>query len=196
MRSRAGGASGTPRARQGCAAETSGKGQEVDEIKRSFPPVVDAATRVLVLGSLPGEESLARGQYYAHPRNHFWRLIGAVFEIELEPLPYDERLERLLGAGVGLWDTVGSATRRGSLDGNIRAVEANPLADLVARLPNLRAVGFNGGRSTALGLKLLTGHEGVMLLPLPSSSPAYTLPFAAKLERWMALRPFLAPYSS
>src|SRR3954468_10705917 len=93
----------------------------MDVVKRSFPPVADARTHVLVLGSLPGDESLARGQYYGNPRNHFWRLIGAVIDVELEPLPYAERLERLLVAGVGLWDTIGAATRRGSLDGNIRA---------------------------------------------------------------------------
>jgi hypoxanthine-DNA glycosylase len=160
-------------------------------VKRSFAPIVDARTRVLVLGSLPGEESLARRQYYGNPRNHFWRLIGAVTGETLEPLPYEARLARLLEAGVGLWDTIGSATRRGSLDGDIRAVEANPLVDLVDRLPELRAVGFNGGRSAALGLKQLAGLP-LALVPLPSSSPAYTLPFAAKLNRWMALRPFLA----
>lgn len=163
----------------------------METVKRSFAPVVDQRTRVLVLGSLPGEESLARRQYYGNPRNHFWRLIGAVTGEALEPLPYDERLERLLASGVGLWDTIGAATRRGSLDGNIRGVEANPLAALVDGLPELRAVGFNGGRSASLGLKQLAGRP-VALLPLPSSSPAYTLPFAAKLERWMALRPFLA----
>jgi hypoxanthine-DNA glycosylase len=160
-------------------------------VKRSFAPVVDRDTRVLVLGSLPGEESLARGEYYANPRNHFWRLIGAVIGAELGPLPYPARLERLLEAGVGLWDTVGSATRRGSLDGNIRGIEANRLAELVGTLPRLRAVGFNGGRSASLGLKALAGEARAALLSLPSSSPAYTLPFAAKLERWMALRPFL-----
>ena len=163
----------------------------MDSLKRSFPPVVDAATRVLILGSLPGEESLARGQYYANPRNHFWRLIGAVTGVELEALPYAARLERLLAARVGLWDTVGAATRRGSLDGAIRGVEANPVAELVAALPALRAVGFNGGRSASLGLRQLAGREPLALIPLPSSSPAYTLPFAAKLERWRALGPFL-----
>lgn len=167
----------------------------MDALKRSFGPVVDERTRVLVLGSLPGEESLARRQYYAHPRNQFWRLIGAVAEAELEPLAYEARLERLLEARIGLWDTVGSATRRGSLDGAIRSIEANPLAELVGRLPDLRAVGFNGGRSAALGMRQLAGPGAPVLLPLPSSSPAYTLPFAAKAERWMALRPFLVPRS-
>ena len=163
----------------------------MDEFKRSFPPVADARARVLVLGSLPGEVSLAEGRYYAHPRNHFWRLIGAVIDRELEPLPYQARLAALQEAGVGLWDTVGAARRRGSLDGAIRDVEANRLARLVETLPALRAVGFNGGKSAAIGVPQLASREGLALLPLPSSSPAFTLPFAAKLERWMALRTFL-----
>src|ERR671917_143424 len=105
----------------------------MDGLKRSFPPVVDSMTRLLLLGSLPGEESLARAQYYANPRNHFWPLIGAVTGLDLVPLPYEERLRALLEARVGLWDTVGSATRRGSLDGAIRGQRANDLADLASR---------------------------------------------------------------
>lgn len=162
------------------------------DLKRSFPPVADARTRLLVLGSLPGEESLARAQYYAHPRNHFWRLIGAVAEVELATLPYEARLEALLARRIGLWDTVGSARRKGSLDGAIRDHEPNRLAELAETLPGLRAVGFNGAKAAAVGMKALAGREELALLPLPSSSPAFTLPFEAKLERWMALRPFLA----
>jgi hypoxanthine-DNA glycosylase len=163
----------------------------MDAIKRSFPPVVDARTRVLVLGSLPGEESLARRQYYGNPRNHFWRLMSAVTGTELVPLAYDERLRALLEAGVGLWDTVGAATRRGSLDGAIRDHRANALPELVASLPGLRAVGFNGGKSASLGLKQLAGRKDLALLALPSSSPAYTLPLEAKLAEWRKLRAFL-----
>ncbi|MDB5692501.1 MAG: DNA-deoxyinosine glycosylase [Alphaproteobacteria bacterium] len=163
----------------------------MDEIKRSFPPIVDAHTRALVLGSLPGEQSLARGQYYSNPRNQFWRLIGAVVGADLVPLDYEARLRSLIEAGVGLWDTVGAATRRGSLDGNIRGHEANKLANLVAGLPALRAVGFNGGTSAALGMKQLAGNPSLVLIPLPSSSPAYTLPFEAKLGAWLRLRRFL-----
>ncbi|MGZ8286806.1 MAG: DNA-deoxyinosine glycosylase [Allosphingosinicella sp.] len=159
----------------------------MDEIKRSFPPVADARTRLLVLGSLPGEKSLARSQYYANPRNQFWRLIGAVAGLDLIPLPYERRLEALLAAGVGLWDTVGSATRRGSLDGAIRSSSANDLADLAARLPGLRAVAFNGGKSASIGLPLLAGRPDLELIPLPSSSPAYTRPFEEKLATWMKL---------
>jgi hypoxanthine-DNA glycosylase len=162
----------------------------METVKRSFAPVVDLATRVLVLGSLPGEESLAKSQYYGNPRNHFWRLIGAVIGEPLEPLPYEARLERLLGAHVGLWDTIGSATRRGSLDGNIRAIEANRLAELVETLPELRAIGFNGGRSASLGMRQLADRT-LALVPLPSSSPAYTLAFETKREAWLQLRAFL-----
>ena len=161
------------------------------DLKRSFPPVIDSRTRVLVLGSLPGERSLARAQYYAHPRNAFWRLAGAVAGVELVSLPYAARLEALLAAGIGLWDTVASARREGSLDGAIRGLAANPVAELVQTLPELRAVGFNGGKSAEIGMKALAGATHLALVPLPSSSPAFTLPFEAKLERWMQLRRYL-----
>jgi double-stranded uracil-DNA glycosylase len=163
----------------------------MESLKRSFPPVVDEATRVLVLGSLPGEESLARAQYYANPRNQFWRLIGAVVDQDLVALAYEARLAALLEAGLGLWDTVGSATRRGSLDTSIRDHRPNDLAALVRSLPALRAVGFNGGRSASIGLKQLADRADLTLLPLPSSSPAYTARFEDKLGQWLKLRPFL-----
>ncbi|HEX8579617.1 MAG TPA: DNA-deoxyinosine glycosylase [Allosphingosinicella sp.] len=163
----------------------------MDAVKRSFAPVADERARLLVLGSLPGEESLAKARYYAHPRNQFWRLLGAVIGRDLEPLAYEERLAALIEARVALWDTVGAARRRGSLDGAIRDVEANSVAQLADTLPELQAVGFNGGKAAAIGMPQLAGRAGLALLPLPSSSPAFTLPFAAKLERWMALRPFL-----
>jgi hypoxanthine-DNA glycosylase len=159
-------------------------------LKRSFPPVVDEETRLLVLGSLPGEQSLAQARYYAHPRNHFWRLIGGVIGRDLVPLGYEERLQALLSAGVGLWDSVGSAARRGSLDAAIRDHRPNALHELVESLPKLRAVAFNGGTSARIGMKALACAD-VALVPLPSSSPAYTLPFEEKLRKWLQLRDYL-----
>lgn len=159
--------------------------------KASFPPVTDARTRVLVLGSLPGEVSLAKAQYYAHPQNQFWRLIGAVTGAELVPLDYEARLARLLRAGVGLWDVIADAERAGSLDGAIRAHQPNALAELAAGLPQLRAIGFNGGTSARIGRKALEGRGDWSLVPLPSSSPAFTRPFEEKQAAWMALRSFL-----
>lgn len=145
-----------------------------------------------MLGSLPGEASLAAGRYYAHPRNLFWRLAGAVIGREdLPTQPYDARLQALLHAGIGLWDTVASARRHGSLDGAIRDVEPAPLSDLIASLPGLRAVAFNGAKAAAIGRRQLQASLAE-LVDLPSSSPAYAaMPYAAKRDRWLDLRRFL-----
>ena len=160
--------------------------------KSSFPPVVASDTRVLVLGSLPGEKSLAARRYYAHPQNRFWYLIGNVVGTQLEPLAYEERLEVLLAARVGLWDTVASAQRTGSLDASIREAEHNPLTELAASLPELRAVGFNGKAAARVGMPLLA-HTDLALIPLPSSSPAHaTMRLAEREKLWGQLREFLA----
>jgi hypoxanthine-DNA glycosylase len=163
----------------------------MQQIKRSFPPIVDADVRLMVLGSLPGDISLAAGRYYANPRNHFWALIGSVIEKDLVALDYHARLDALLAAHVGLWDTVEAAERSGSLDTNIRTHQPNQLAALAAGLPKLAAFGFNGGKAATIGTRQLAGVEGIALVALPSSSPAFTLPLARKLEQWMALRRFL-----
>ncbi|ATQ42058.1 DNA-deoxyinosine glycosylase [Caulobacter mirabilis] len=156
--------------------------------KRSFPPVVDEGVRLLVLGSLPGEASLAAGRYYAHPRNAFWRLMGTVVGEDLHGMDYEARLATLLRHRVGLWDVVGEAVRPGSLDTAIRDATPNDLAALVDSLPALRAVGFNGGTSAKKGMTLLAGRaDRLRLIPLPSSSPAFTLPFTAKAEAWAVL---------
>ena len=160
-------------------------------IKSSFGAVVDVHTRVLILGSLPGERSLAERQYYAHPTNRFWELVGAVIERDLRALPYPERLEALNAAGVGLWDSIATARRPGSLDSAIRDHSGNDLAGLVATLPDLRAIGFNGGASAKIGRAQLPGCT-VAMINLPSSSAANAgQSFAAKRDRWLALQPYL-----
>jgi len=114
-----------------------------------------------------------------------------VIRRELQPLPYQERLAALLEAKVGLWDVVASARRTGSLDAAIREAEHNALGDLAASLPELRAVGFNGGTAARIGTTLLAGAP-LQLVPLPSSSPAYaSMTLAEKERRWGALREFL-----
>lgn len=159
-------------------------------LHRNFPPVVRPDTRLLVLGSLPGAVSLAEQRYYAHPRNQFWRLTGEVIGRDLVPILYEERLAALLEAGIGLWDTVAAATREGSLDAAIRLHAASDLAALVATLPELRAIAFNGGTSARIGRRQL-GETPLALIDLPSSSPAYTLPYETKRDAWLALRGFL-----
>lgn len=156
--------------------------------KAGFDPVVDAKTRLLILGSLPGDASLRAAQYYGHPRNAFWRLIGGVIDQDLAGLPYEDRLARLRAAGIGLWDVIASAERPGSLDAAIRRPEAADLRGLVESLPALRAVAFNGGTAARLGRAVLAAPPaGVTLIDLPSSSPAHARPFEQKAEAWAAL---------
>lgn len=111
---------------------------------------------------------------------------------DLPARPYAERLETITAQGIGLWDVVASAQRRGSLDSAIRAIEAAPLVDLATSLPRLQAVAFNGAKSATLGRKALAG-TGLNLIDLPSSSPANAaLRFEEKLARWLVLQDFLA----
>ena len=161
-------------------------------MQHCFAPVTRPDTHILILGSLPGIKSLEAGQYYAHPQNLFWRLIGEVIALDLVPLPYEGRLEALLDARVGLWDTVAAATRRGSLDADIRLHEASDIARLAATLPELQAIAFNGATSARIGREQLSGIAHPDLVDLPSSSPAYaSLSYAAKREAWLVLRGYL-----
>jgi double-stranded uracil-DNA glycosylase len=159
--------------------------------KASFAPVVSPDTRILILGSLPGEASLAAGRYYAHPQNQFWRLIGEVTQRNIASLDYEARISALLAAKIGLWDTVASAQREGSLDGALREVERADLPELVATLPALRTIAFNGATAAKIGRKALC-NTTLALIDLPSSSPAHAaMTFAQKAERWKYLREFL-----
>ncbi len=156
----------------------------------SFVPHVAPDTRLLILGSLPGARSLAERQYYAHPTNQFWRLLGEVIGRPLADMPYDGRLVALRETRVGLWDVIRSAARHTSSDSLIREAEAHDLAALIVDLPDLRMIAFNGGKAAAIGRKQLPPPplEAILLVDLPSSSAAHTIGFAAKRDRWLALR--------
>jgi double-stranded uracil-DNA glycosylase len=154
----------------------------------SFAPHAAPDTRLLILGSLPGARSLAAAEYYAHPTNHFWRLLGEVIGEPLATLTYDERLAALRDAKVGLWDVIRTAERRTSSDSHIREAEAQDLAALIAGLPDLQMIGFNGGKAATIGRRQLPPLDGISAIDLPSSSAAHTIGFAAKLERWRDLR--------
>jgi len=160
--------------------------------KRCFDPVVDHRTRLLVLGSLPGDKSLAVQEYYGNPQNKFWELLGAVIGAELRAMPYDARLATLLEHGVGLWDVIAEARRPGSLDAAITEASHNTLTEFVGALPQLRAVAFNGGTAARLGRKELGALAGsIHLIDLPSSSPAHTIGLEAKLAAWRQLGQFI-----
>ncbi|MGV3578027.1 DNA-deoxyinosine glycosylase [Brevundimonas sp.] len=160
-------------------------------LKRALAPVVDEGTRLLVLGSLPGDASLKAAQYYAHPQNGFWRLIGGVVGRDLAVLAYEDRLAALKAAGVGLWDVIASAKRAGSLDAAIRSPEAANLRGLIAGLPELRAVAFNGATAAKNGRMALAGTAGLAIFDLPSSSPAHARPFGEKAAAWAVLKAVL-----
>ena len=148
-----------------------------------FAPVGDDATHTLILGSFPGVASLAATQYYAHPRNQFWRLLGAVLDEPLAELVYEERLRRLLSHGIGVWDVLAACHREGSLDAAIRNAQPNDFASLRDHAPLLRKVCFNG--KTAGRFAPVIGAAGYTTLVLPSSSPANAmLSFDQKLRLW------------
>ena len=157
--------------------------------RRGLAPVLDARARVLILGSFPSEASLAARQYYAHPRNHFWPLLGAVLDEPLAELPYAQRLARVRERGVALWDTIVACERKGSLDAAIRNAERGEIARVRRVARGLRAVAFNGG--TAARAAPAWRAAGYATLALPSTSPAHTLAIAEKRAAWMALRAWL-----
>ncbi len=154
-----------------------------------MPPVGAMRPTLLILGSLPGEASLCALRYYAHPQNQFWRLLGDALGERLETLAYDERLARVTARDIALWDVVGTARRSGSLDAALRDVRVNPLAAYVADRPQLRGIGFNGKTAARIGRKALADC-GLEMIDLPSSSAAYTAPFADKAMRWRVLAKF------
>ena len=163
-----------------------------------FPPVEPRRARVLILGTLPSAESIRQGQYYAHPRNAFWPIMGELFGAGRE-LPYERRLRKLAARGVMLWDVLRAAHRPGSLDSAIhpRRRVPNALPDLVARHPELEAIFFNGGPAEALFRRHVAGACGARLAELklarlPSTSPAHAArTYAQKLAAWRrALDPF------
>ena len=160
-------------------------------VKAGLPPIARADARLFVLGSLPGDASLAARRYYAHPTNQFWRLLGSAIGEELQPLDYDQRLERLAERRVGLWDVIASARRPGSLDQAIRLAEHNRIEHLLHDFPELRGIAFNGATAASAGRKLIGAPPNVELIDLPSSSAANTRPFAEKAASWAVLRQFL-----
>ena len=146
-------------------------------------PVVAAQTRLLVLGSFPSAASLAAAQYYAHPRNQFWTILSALWDVDLRALPYAQRLAEVRRRGLGIWDVYASCRREGSLDSAIEDALPNDLAALVATLPRLSAIAHNGGESART--LALTRTLAPVAVRLPSSSPANaSWSLARKVEAW------------
>ncbi len=152
---------------------------------RGFPPVIDRHIERLILGSFPSEASLAAGQYYAHPRNQFWRLLSDLLDEPLVPLPYQQRLVRVLTHRLGVWDVLHACERQGSGDAAIRNQKANAFARLHRLAPNLWGVAFNGqAAGRYAGAFAAAGFSTTVL---PSSSPAHAgRSFEQKRAVWRA----------
>lgn len=147
-----------------------------------------------MLGSLPGDASLAAGRYYAHPTNQFWTLLGGAIGEDLQTLDYEARLARLTERRIGLWDVIASATRNGSLDQAIREAEHNRIEHLLRDFPDVRAIAFNGSTAASIGRKLIGDPlSGITLIDLPSSSAANTRPLSEKAAQWSVLSQFVEP---
>jgi hypoxanthine-DNA glycosylase len=158
----------------------------------SFPPIARAGARVLILGTMPGRESLRKGQYYAHPRNAFWRVAGEIFGFDAQAA-YRTRASSLAACGVALWDVLKSCTRASSLDSDIvsSSIVPNDIGNLLARHPRIRRICFNGAKAEYLYMRhvrpRLDGRPDIEYLRLPSTSPAHaSLPFPQKLRAWRA----------
>lgn len=159
----------------------------------SFPPVARTDARVLILGSMPGEASLSAAQYYAHPRNDFWRIMGALVGAGPE-IPYAERLVRLQNHHIALWDVLASCERPGSLDSAITKEKVNDFAAFFRAHPLIHTVSFNGGKAESAfqkgGVAAIAGRD-LRLIRLPSTSPAHaSRSFEQKCAAWQAI---LAP---
>jgi hypoxanthine-DNA glycosylase len=148
-----------------------------------LPPVIGLDTRLLVLGSFPGAASLREQRYYGHPQNQFWKILSALWSVELTAMDYLDQLDEVRSRGLGIWDVYAACEREGSLDANIRATELNDFACVQRECPKLRAIAHNGGESFRHAK-----HMQALDLPvykLPSTSPANaSWSFDKKLHAW------------
>ncbi|OEF95800.1 DNA-deoxyinosine glycosylase [Desulfuribacillus alkaliarsenatis] len=160
------------------------------EFINSFRPIIDKNSKILILGSMPGVQSLANQQYYAHPRNHFWNILFNLFDLPLSN-EYTERIKLLHDKGIALWDVLESCTREGSLDSKIKHENANDFHALFKEYPNIRAVLFNGGKAyTAFKKHVGLDFNNLEFIQLPSTSPANTMNFEEKLIKWSFIKKY------
>lgn len=150
-----------------------------------FPPIENPDARLLILGSMPGVESLRKNQYYAHPRNAFWPIMGELFGAA-PTLPYQTRTEILKSSGIAVWDVLASCHRPGSLDADISATRANDFASFFQSHPHIEQLCFNGAMAEKLFLRqVMLKPRGIYLVRLPSSSPAHAaMSYPDKVAQW------------
>lgn len=160
---------------------------------RSFKPIVSDKCKVLILGSMPGKQSLEKEEYYGNPRNHFWHLIYSIFDEDSPSESYSDRVAFLLMKGIALWDVLETCERKGSLDKDIENESINQIDALLSDYPDIKCIFFNGSKAYHMFNKYFQ-HLDVNLVKLPSSSPVPTKYYRTmedKLEAWRRIRDYL-----
>ena len=166
-----------------------------NKLTNVLSPIVDTSTKVLIVGSMPSKLSLEKQQYYGNPRNHFWPIVGKILEVDV-PMDYEGRLELLRKHGIGLWDTIASCERKGSLDATIRNEKPNDFQALFKHYPNIRLLIFNGSKAFEvfkkhIGFEVL-GNRPYKKMPSTSPIPGKNIKsFEEKLEDWRVIGTYL-----
>ncbi|SDF93760.1 hypoxanthine-DNA glycosylase [Pedobacter terrae] len=168
-------------------AATNGTDRSTLFLKSSFPPVSDKQTKILILGSLPGDESLLRNEYYGNPQNRFWKVIAGLSGRQA-PVNYEQKKQCLLGFGIGIWDVAHSAQRKSSLDSAIKNERPNDLRAFIDDHPLLHTIAFNGMKAERMFIKFFTKLPTMRYVLLPSTSSTYATMNVEKLCRiWAEL---------
>lgn len=162
-----------------------------EPLLRSFPPVADSRSRILVLGTMPGPEALRRGEYYGFPGNHFWKIMSALFAGGRH-MDYEAKIRLLKRNGIALWDVLASCRRTGAADSAIRDACPTDVPGLLERHPRIRRVYLNGKACERLYLRHFASRVRLPAVALPSTSPAHaSMNYDEKLRRWSLLKEHL-----
>jgi len=156
----------------------------------SFPPIVDANSGILILGSMPGAKSLQMQQYYAFPQNQFWRIMCQLFDEEFSD-DYKTRINLIKDNNIALWDVIESCERKGSSDTEIKAEIDNNISELIENHPKIKVIFCNGQKSYKNLTKILGKNFKIPIIVLPSTSPLHTVKFEEKLESWKVIKDYL-----
>lgn len=156
----------------------------------SFPPIVSKDSKILILGSVPGIKSLEMQEYYAHPQNKFWRILFELFQQDFTS-DYAEKIQFLKRNGIAVWDVIDSCERKGSLDTEIKNANHHNILQLLQDFPSIKAIFCNGQKSFKTLSKILPDDLQIPIMVMPSTSPAYTIPYEKKLQEWSTVKSFL-----
>jgi hypoxanthine-DNA glycosylase len=150
----------------------------------SFPYFINSNTEILILGTMPSSASLAKQEYYANPRNHFWKIMYTLFQGLSIAEVFEEKVQFLLSNKIGLWDVLENCERKGSLDIHIKNQKENDFKTLLKEFPAIHTIVFNGKESHKYFFKKFGQIEGITYYVMPSTSPANTMTFENKLKIW------------